>query len=576
MSPAQTSPIRMNVRASFSLSLLLLAMSTFELPSQGFGDDDNLFIPPSLTVESRMRAGKPKIEVSQSQRHDWLALLPALFFDNPGDWTIPERYQLFASATETREYADSGSIPNSEQNLKKYHEILNVLGSRLLRYPDATLALRGCYSAEGGESPSIARERALVVREYLANVWSIDTMRLPLLPVVRRADTLASNPIQEEARRVEFEGSRPELLQPARFTRAGFSAYPTMLTVHIVPNMEPAEVDSIELIMLDESQEVQDRKSVPGHSDSSSYTLNVMWEQTSTKGEEGMTLVARVRSRDGLYRPSNSVFMPVHVSRSEPKPLKHDFAVFEIPFTRLGSPEPGLWEEWAMRHMVDYFHEGISEEDRHGYVVMAHGKVDMAEHPGFEPTEVNVRFAAQEVERREREAEGKPEYDWSGRLMIFVPIEEESNHMRSVMTVGSKEEYEESQRKIKERREEERRRRVENPALTLSDSLADRRAEWVMAWLVDSLELPLINSELPENAGRMKSHRFFGENHDEEEMNARVVTKTAEMRKGVVSSANEGGSMPSSPEERWYARGVRVEFWTREHLEMMEQMARQQ
>ncbi len=545
---------------------------TLDLPSQTFGDEENLYIPPSLTVGSSYRDRKPMIEVSESRRHDWMVILPAVFFDHPGDWLIPERYQLLASAADTREYADSSGVERGSDQLAKYYQILDIVGNRLQRYAGARLSLRGCYSAEGGESSETAIERARVVREYLTNVWGIDTARLPLLPVARRADTLASNPLQAEARRVEFVGSRPELLGPVRYTWVGFNAFPTMLTALIVPNMEPSLVDSIELMMLDGNGEVQDARAIPGHPDSSRYALNVLWEQKKSKGEEGMTMVARVRSRDGRYRPSNSVFLPVEVNRPEERPLSHTSVTFTLPFLTFGSSGIGSEERRILDRAVDYFHEGITEQEREGYVILARGEVDIAEHPGQNPVEVNVAVATARAEREAAGAEGSG-YAWAGRLMIMMPIEENGKMTGAFTSFDSKESYEESARIFRQRQEDEQQRRLDNPALRLADSLAYHRAEAVIAYLRDTLQLPMINDELPDGIGRFQM-MMGAMGVEGDELKENVVAATTGMREGILPTGMQGRSVSFLPEQRWYDRGVRLQFWTREYLAMMAQTAR--
>lgn len=139
------------------------------------------------------------------------------------------------------------------------------------------------------------------------------------------------------------------------------------------------------------------------------------------------------------------------------------------------------------------------------------------------------------------------------------------------MSVGSQEEHDESMRRFRERREDERRRRAERPELTLADSLADRRAEEVIAWMRDSLDLSMKNEELPATAGQIRLP-FMGNFDSGSDLEQKRTHATAAMRRGLVRTGNEGKAISHTPEERWYDRGVRLEFWTQAHLDMMMQV----
>ncbi len=538
---------------------------TLDLSSQTFGDEDNLFIPPAIKVSvPHSDEEKPMIVVKRTEDPQWTALLPALFFDNPGDWMIPERYILFGSPAETREYADSNGVEEGSwgYSLPKYYEILNILGNRMLRYPAATLALRGCYSFEGGESAKVARERALVVREYLTNIWGVDTVRLPLLPVERRADTLSSNPIQAEGRRVDFVTETPELLEPVRFPQIGIRGEPTYLQIVLIPNMAPEKIDSIEIMMLDDMGDLQDSKMLPGERDSTSYTIHAVWEQEKSRGEEGMTLVVRLHSIDGKTRPSNKVFLPVHIQTDEAEEKSLGPTFLSAPFPDFRSADFGPYAKREVASAIDFFESGITPEEREGYVVLVSGQVDLAEHPSRDPVEVNVM-----TDGRRAAIDGVQAWSSSGKLSLkkLVPIDRDGETMWFYVNYTSEEESQSWQRTYEQKQRDFLDQRSERPYLADADSLANQRAERVALWLVDSLGVPMINEEMPDDVGVIgmaSSSRY----KEEEEQEVDVIHTTAAMKRGVGSSGEEGERIYMTPEARWYGRGVRLEFWTREYL----------
>lgn len=543
------------------LTLLgLLTLRPVPAFAQGFGDDDNLYIPPKLTVENRLTSGPPTIELSESYRPGWLPLLPAVFFDNPGDWTIPQRYVQFTSSSATADYADTTNVSDPWNRTLKYYEILNVLGYRLRAYPDARLGLRGCHSAEGGESGGVARERALVIREYLERIWDIDTARLPLLPPTRRADTLDSNPLQEEGRRVEFVSEHPDLLAPVSFNLVGISAMPVMLRAVILPNMPPGDMDSIIFLMLDQSGEVHDRRAIPGNPDSARYEVQVMWEHTKEMGDEGMVLQVQVLARDGRYRPSNAISLPISVRRPDPdrRIPSPDHQQVLIPFLAIGDSIPGRFERRAMREAVSRFMAPPSGEIREGYIVIARGSVGVEEDPGRNGVEVNVLYDSRKVAMENLD----PDNRWAGRLWVMVPIPSPEGRGTTWIEYGSEERHAEQEQKEEEQLEDQRREREERPALQVADAIADGRARGAISYLRDSLELPIVNDELPPNFDEIR--KTYGDIFSQRQYGGTRIEE------GITPSI--GGSsryLPLLPEERWYRRGVELQLWTKERIESM-------
>ncbi len=162
-----------------ALSLLIPVLLSAQEP-----EEESLYIPPVLTV-TNTNGGDPAVHITVEAFERTIPLLPMIFFDEPGGWTIPERFVQFRRAGEAHRYADTNLLFTIAMNFGKYYEVLNIVGYRMMKYPDAVVGLRGCFSGEPGENDTVARERAWRVREYLHYVWDIDTARLPILPSER-------------------------------------------------------------------------------------------------------------------------------------------------------------------------------------------------------------------------------------------------------------------------------------------------------------------------------------------------------------------------------------------------------
>lgn len=227
--------------------------------------------PPAFSADLSvfaLSADGVRREVAGIQREEFhhtavMPLLPYLFFDR-GSSTIPSRYQSRASATTS---AFASSQLDASRTLESYYQILNILGERLTTYPTAQLTIVGATdgSEEGGLE--LARARAEAARDYLKDVWSLNTKRLRVVARLspERASSGRTEEGAEENRRVEFTSKNPRILAPL-FTRD------TLVTtdppqVIVVPRVEAeAGVKRASLVMSNRADQVvntRDESTVP-------------------------------------------------------------------------------------------------------------------------------------------------------------------------------------------------------------------------------------------------------------------------------------------------------------------------
>ncbi|MCX7880761.1 MAG: OmpA family protein [Ignavibacteria bacterium] len=144
----------------------------------------------------------------------FLPLLNYIFFSY-GESSISKNYKLL-----TPEEAKTFSLNKVlfDNPIEVYNNILNIVGYRLSRNPQAKVNLVGCNSNIGLETEnlSLSKSRALSVFDYLHNVWGIDSNRIAI-----EARNLPSNPsnIQlpegnEENQRLEILSSDIDILSP--------------------------------------------------------------------------------------------------------------------------------------------------------------------------------------------------------------------------------------------------------------------------------------------------------------------------------------------------------------------------
>ena len=205
-----------------------------------------IITPPPTRVRHRMLAADLKllardaagsvadtavINVTQALGTRVYALLPFVFFSR-GSAAIDARYNQIAGGnaltyrpSTSVVLADTSSVSDTKATLELYYNLLNVVGRRMRTdYPDATLSIKGYCDNQGVErnNTTLSYQRAVAVRNYLRDVWHIDTSRLVVMSGVL-SPTAASTTMSderdradghEENRRVEMESTVAEVLDP--------------------------------------------------------------------------------------------------------------------------------------------------------------------------------------------------------------------------------------------------------------------------------------------------------------------------------------------------------------------------
>lgn len=152
-------------------------------------------------------------EFINSQTH---SLLNYIFFDE-GSSTIPVRYVRYSGEASGK---FDWTMVRDQTTLAVYHQILNIIGSRMQADPDAKITLTGTNTNEGIEQGNreLSQKRAESIRDYLVNSWGIPANRIDVRS--RNLPSLPSNVDSadgdEENRRVEITSNLPSLLEPVR------------------------------------------------------------------------------------------------------------------------------------------------------------------------------------------------------------------------------------------------------------------------------------------------------------------------------------------------------------------------
>lgn len=170
---------------------------------------------PYAEVGMYVAAQVQPIEFKKEIISRYIPLLPVVFF-NQNSYEIPARY---VNSSVSMNLVEEDLPPNAEI---AHHSILDIVGSRLTKNPNAKIVLTGTTSIDENYRPSLSRERAKSVKKYLVDVWDIDEKRISLKfsldPTIRSNSDYAEG--KEENRRVDMYFTENALYKPIQIRNA--------------------------------------------------------------------------------------------------------------------------------------------------------------------------------------------------------------------------------------------------------------------------------------------------------------------------------------------------------------------
>jgi len=166
-----------------------------------------LDLESTLTDGSTIPGGD--VLIAEQRSSDVVPLLPFVFFDTQSA-VIPDRY----ARGRTPDFSESAL---RDSVLGIYHQLLNIVGARMVKYPDARLTVGGYREPADGENDgALSASRAEVVKNYLVAQWGINASRIDVktgvLPNVYSNRGVADG--RMENRRAELSSTDPRILAP--------------------------------------------------------------------------------------------------------------------------------------------------------------------------------------------------------------------------------------------------------------------------------------------------------------------------------------------------------------------------
>jgi len=176
--------------------------------------------PPAPVVDFTVNAPKPI--PTQRVVKEMLPLCNYVFFDE-GSTAIPSRYIMLtkdqASSFAEIQLQDCQKNPGTRasRQLTMYHNVLNIVGDRMRKYPQSTIKLVG---ASGGRGAKIGKENAQAVKTYLVDEFGITPSRItvegrnrPLVPSQQeKSNTIDTSYVNAEDNRVDIVSASTDLM----------------------------------------------------------------------------------------------------------------------------------------------------------------------------------------------------------------------------------------------------------------------------------------------------------------------------------------------------------------------------
>jgi outer membrane protein OmpA-like peptidoglycan-associated protein len=182
------------------------------------------------------KVNNPTLRVQENITTTSRFVLNYVFFDENSS-QIPERYErIGASQSRAFRLSDLTKLPS----LKLYHQVLNIVGKRMMTLPSSSIRLVGCNANDGVERgrTDLSKRRAEAVKRYLMETFGIEPDRitvesrnLPEQATLRTSGSTDAELAAQEHRRVEIYSATPELFQRMSFDRKILSLSPPVLEV---------------------------------------------------------------------------------------------------------------------------------------------------------------------------------------------------------------------------------------------------------------------------------------------------------------------------------------------------------
>ncbi|MBI5325829.1 MAG: OmpA family protein [Ignavibacteriae bacterium] len=166
--------------------------------------------------------------------------LKYIFFDENSS-AIPINYKKMSTEEKAR-FKNDDKVLYNLSTMNVYYQILNIVGKRMLKNPNAVLTLTGCNSDAGVEkgNTGLSARRAERVKSFLISEWSIEPGRLNVKS--KNLPDLPSNTTdpdgEHENMRVEMDANYPDIFEPIKIEELVIKSNPPVIRFKSKVNSE--------------------------------------------------------------------------------------------------------------------------------------------------------------------------------------------------------------------------------------------------------------------------------------------------------------------------------------------------
>lgn len=178
----------------------------------------------------------PTIVIEETEIYETFPLLPYIFF-NEGEDKLSNTAQKLITKASTSQFKEEMLDQNTYE---VYYNLLNVIGYRMKKYPNAKITIVGNNNNMGIEkgNKGLSKSRAISVMNYLTETWGIDPNRINIqarnLPKKHSNNDYSEG--LEENRRAEIYSDNFDILKPITIMELNRTATPPK--IKIIPEIQ--------------------------------------------------------------------------------------------------------------------------------------------------------------------------------------------------------------------------------------------------------------------------------------------------------------------------------------------------
>ena len=283
------------------------------------------FFPPEISsseimyLENNSYKNTHKLKIEEVKSNEFYPLLNYVFFDK-NSAEIPQRYSKL-KMVDTAKFKEERL---SADQLEVYHNLLNIIGSRLKKDETINVKLIGCNDNEGVEKNNLtlSKARAQSVKDYLVNIWGISPSR-----IIVKGQNLPQKPSntknidgQSENKRVEIISDKLYLLDPVEIETDVKQSEPGNLQIHL-DSKYSSTPESWELVV---QQHKNDILNLTGKSYPPPYIAWNINESIKNKEIDSTQFEISILLRDkkGLETKKQLMKLPIEYLSSQTKKLQ--------------------------------------------------------------------------------------------------------------------------------------------------------------------------------------------------------------------------------------------------------------